>query len=188
MAIWPFKRNNTTETGATHYIRDAAVADARAVVEFKHRLWHQIYADLKDPAFFEAAEATITEQTRFWQSRIRGGATIWLAEDLRGSIVGTIHATQTLSDQTAQFSQVYGLDELQEIRFFYLCDAAQDTNVAATLIQHAVGERSALAWLAGKTPLVGTALRTAGFEPLGEPVDPTDAPWQGVPKQAMVRR
>src|SRR5699024_11911719 len=99
MAIWRFRLNITNETGATHYIRDAAVADARAVVEFKHRLWHQIYADLKDPAFFEAAEATITEQTRFWQSRIRGGATIWLAEDLRGYIVGTIHDTQTITAQ-----------------------------------------------------------------------------------------
>ncbi|WP_022869900.1 hypothetical protein [Yaniella halotolerans] len=186
--IWPFNRKNTTETGAEHYIRDAAIADARAVVEFKHRLWRDIYADFKDAAFFETAEATIAEQVKFWQSRIRGGETIWLAEDLRGAIVGTIHATESLSDQTAEFAELYGLEQLCEIRFFYLSDAAEDTNVAATLIQHAVGDRPALAWLSGDMPLVDTVLREAGLEPLGKAVHPTTEPWQGVPRQAMVRR
>lgn len=186
--IWPFNHKHATETGAEHYIRDAAIADARAVIEFKHRIWREIYADLKDTAFFETAEATIGEQVKFWQSRIRRGETIWLAEDLRGTIVGTIHATETLSDQTAQFAELYGLANLHDIRFFYVSNAARDTIVGETLIQHAVGERPALAWLSGRTPLVESSLRASGFEPLGEPVEPTTEPWQGVPRHAMVRK
>ena len=49
--IWPFKRKDTTETGAEYYIRDAAMADAKAIVMFKHRIWRQIFAELKDETF-----------------------------------------------------------------------------------------------------------------------------------------
>lgn len=186
--IWPFNRKHATETGAEHYIRDAAMADARAVIEFKHRIWREIFDDLKDAAFFETAEATIGEQVQFWQSRINRGEIIWLAEDLRGNIVGTIHAADTPGDQTTAFADIYGLENLQDIRFFYLSHAAKDTTVGAALMQQAVGERPAIAWLSGDAPVVEMSLRTTGFEPLGEPVEPTTEPWRGVPRQAMVRK
>src|SRR5690625_5378573 len=98
------------------------MADAKAIVMFKHRIWRQIFAELKDETFFTTAEATIDEQVDFWQSRIDRGYTVWLAEDLRGRIVGTIHATGKLSDQTAEFLYAHGLEELEDIRFFYLAE------------------------------------------------------------------
>lgn len=186
--IWPFNRKDTTETGAEYYIRDAAMADAKAIITFKHRIWRQMFAKLKDEAFFATAEATIDEQVEFWQSRINRGATVWLAEDLRGRIVGTVHATEKLSDHTAQFLSVYGVEHLDEIRFFYLADETANTNVGQQLLHQAVGDRPALFWAAGEEPLVEEALRHAGFEPTGQPHQPTTEPWQGVPRQAMVRK
>lgn len=186
--IWPFNRKAATETGAEYYIRDAAMADARAIVEFKHRMWRGMYADLKDTAFFDTAEATIGEQVPFWQSRIRRGDTVWLAEDLRGNIVGTIHATATHSETTAEFAELYGLSDVHEIRFLYLSNAAEHTTVGAALIRQAVGEQSAITWLSGDAPLVAASLSATGFDPLGETVEPTTEPWKGVPRQAMVRR
>lgn len=186
--IWPFQRDKPTETGAQLYIRDAAMADARAVIEFKHRIWRQIFANVKDAAFFDTAEATIPEQVQFWQSRIDHGDTIWLAEDLRGRIVGVIHAGKRQSDETTEFADIYGLDGYEDIRFFYLDDRAEHSTVGQELIRKAVGDRSAITWLAGEAPLVEANLLQAGFEPLGESVEPTTQPWQGVPRQAMVRR
>lgn len=186
--IWPFNRKKTTESGAQYYIRDAAVADARAVIEFKHRVWRQMFAHLKDAAFFDTAEATITEQVQFWQSRINRGDTIWLAEDLRDRIVGTIHAGKAHSDQTAEFAELYGLADSEEIRFFYLAEAAENTTIGHELINHAVGDRPTITWLSGEAPLTQASLRAAGFEPVGEPIEPTQQPWQGVPRQAMVRK
>lgn len=186
--IWPFNRKKTTETGVEFYIRDAAMADARAVIEFKHRIWREMFAELKDAAFFEAAEATIAEQVQFWQSRINRGDKIWLAEDLRERIVGTIHAGTQQSDQTAEFAELYGLEGYVEIRFFYLDDPAAHTTVGQELLTQAVGNKPAVTWLSGAAPLVEANLHQAGFEPLGEPVEPTTEPWQGVPRQAMVRR
>lgn len=186
--IWPFQRTQTTETGAEFYIRDAAMADAKAVVEFKHRIWRDMYAGLKDADFFDKAEATIDEQVTFWQSRIKRGDTIWLAEDLRGRLVGVIHATAKLSDQTQEFAELYGLADLQEIRFFYLSDAAEATDIGQKLLNVAVSDQAAITWLSGDAPAVEAHLQHAGFESLGEPVNPPDEPWRGVPRQAMVRR
>jgi len=56
--IWPFKRKATTETGAQYYIRDAAVADAKRLVEFKHLRWREMFGHLKPEEFFATAEAT----------------------------------------------------------------------------------------------------------------------------------
>lgn len=186
--IWPFKRKDTTETGAEYYIRDAAMADAKAIVMFKHRIWRQIFAELKDETFFTTAEATIDEQVDFWQSRIDRGYTVWLAEDLRGRIVGTIHATGKLSDQTAEFLYAHGLEELEDIRFFYLAEETTNTTVGQQLINQAVGDRPAILWAAGDEPLVEEALRQTGFIPMGQPHQPISEPWRGVPRQAMVRK
>lgn len=186
--IWPFNRQTTTETGAEYYIRDADVADAKALVSFKHRIWRDIFASLKDAEFFDTAEATSDDQVQFWQSRIRQGDTVWLAEDLRDTIVGTIHSGETQAEHTSQFTELYGLTQLPELRFFYLSDAAQEATVGQALIQQAVGDQPAITWLAGETPLVEASLVAAGFEPLGEAVRPTLEPWRGVPRQAMVRK
>ena len=186
--IWPFNRKTTTETGAEYYIRDAAVADAKALVDFKHRAWRKMFGHLKDDAFFDQAEATTTEQVKFWQSRITRGDKIWMAENLRDQLIGTIHATTKHSEHTAQFVELYSLGDVQEIRFFYLADDAAHTSIGQELIRVAVGDWPAITWLAGKAPLREASLQQAGFEPLGEPVQPPDEPWRGVPRQAMVRK
>ena len=186
--IWPFNRKTTTETGAEFYIRDAAVADAKTLVDFKHRIWREIFGRVKDDDFFAQAEATTDEQVKFWQSRIARGDKIWLAENLRDQLVGTIHATPAHSDHTAEFVITHTLGEVHELRYFYLADAAAQTNIGEELISVAVGDRPAIAWLMGNAPLVETSLRQTGFAPLGDPVEPTDMPWRGVPRQAMVRQ
>ncbi len=186
--IWPFNRKTTTETGAEYYIRDAAVADAKTLVDFKHRVWHDMFGHLKDDAFFTQAEATTDEQVKFWQSRISRGDTVWIAEDLRDQLVGTIHATTTHSDHTAEFAALHSLGEIHELRYFYLADAAAQTNIGQELIRVAVGDQPAITWLMGNAPLVEESLRQAGFAPLGDPVDPDDQPWKGIPRQAMVRQ
>ena len=186
--IWPFNRKNTTETGAEYYIRDAAMADAKAIVTFKHRIWRQIFAELKDETFFATAEATIDEQVEFWQSRINRGDTVWLAEDLRGRIVGTIHATAKVSDNTAEFLSAHGLEGLEDIRFFYLAEETTNTDVGQQLIHQAVADRPAILWAAGDEPLVEATLYQTGFVPMGQPHQPTTEPWRGVPRQAMVRK
>lgn len=184
--IWPFKRKTTTETGAEFYIRDAAVADARALVNFKHRAWRAIYGQLKDETFFAQAEATTDEQVKFWQSRITKGDKVWIAEDLRDRMIGTIHATTKHSEHTAEFVELYSLGEVKEIRYFYLANNANAT-IGQALIHQAVGETPAITWVSGDAPLVVQSLRDAGFEELGEPVDPAAEPWHGVVRQAMVR-
>ena len=184
--IWPFNRKSTTETGAQYYLRDAAVADAKALVDFKHRAWRTIYGQLKDEAFFAQAEATTDEQVKFWQSRIAKGDKIWIAEDLRDRIVGTIHATTKHSEHTAEFIELYNLGQPQEIRYFYLADNATIA-IGKALIDQAVGQDPAITWVAGHAPLVVDSLRAAGFAELGEPVDPAAEPWHGVVRQAMVR-
>ena len=184
--IWPFNRKTTTETGAEFYIRDAAVADARALVDFKHRAWRAIYGQLKDEAFFTQAEATTDEQVKFWQSRITKGDTVWIAEDLRDRMIGTIHATTKHSEHTAEFVELYSLGEVQEIRYLYLADNANVT-IGQALIHQAVGENPAIAWVSGNAPVVVHSLHEAGFEELGQPVDPVAEPWRGVVRQAMVR-
>lgn len=186
--IWPFNRKQTTETGAQYYIRDAAMADAKAIVSFKHRIWRKIFADLKDEEFFATAEATIGEQVQFWQSRISRGDTVWLAEDLRGHIVATTHATTKVSDDTAKFLAAHGLEGLADIRFFYLAEETANTDVGQHLINQAIGDRPAIFWAAGDDPLVEEALRQTGFVPMGQPHQPTTQPWRGVPRQAMVRK
>ncbi len=184
--IWPFHRKTTTETGAQYYLRDAAVADAKALVDFKHRAWREMYGHLKDDAFFVQAEATTDEQVKFWQSRISKGDTVWIAEDLRDRIIGTIHATTKHSDHTAEFITAHSLGEVHELRYFYLADSAT-TNVGTALIEQAIDGDPAVTWVSGHAPLVERSLREAGFEPLGEPVEPQQAPWHGVVRQAMVR-
>src|SRR5699024_11391622 len=104
---------------------------------------------LKDEACFTTAEATIDEQVDFWQYRIDRGYTVWLAEDLRGRIVGTSHATGKLSDQTAEFLYAHGLEELEDIRFFYLAEETTNTTVGQQRINQAVGDRPAIVWTAG---------------------------------------
>lgn len=184
--IWPFKRKTTTETGAQYYLRDAAVADAKALVDFKHRAWRTMYGHLKADEFFAQAEATTDEQVKFWQSRIARGDTVWIAEDLRDRIIGTIHATTKHSEHTAEFLEAHNLGEISELRYFYLAQAANVT-VGQALIGQAVADHPAITWVSGKAPLVEHSLRAAGFEPLGEPVDPAVEPWHGVVRQAMVR-
>ena len=186
--IWPFNRKTTTETGAEYYIRDAAMADAKTLVDFKHRIWRDMFGHLKDEAFFAQAEATTDEQVKFWQSRISRGDTVWMAEDLRDRLVGTLHATTKHSDHTARFVAAHALGELHELRYFYLTDATAQTNIGTELIRTAIGDQPAITWLMGNAPLVETSLRQAGFEPLGEPVTPSDEPWKGIPRQAMVRQ
>ena len=97
---------------------------------------------------------------------------MWLAEDLRGRIVGTIHATGKLSDQTAEFLYAHGLEELEDIRFFYLAEETTNTTVGQQLINQAVGDRPAILWAAGDEPLVEEALRQTGFIPMGQPHQP----------------
>ena len=184
--IWPFHRKTSTETGAQYYLRDAAVADARALVDFKHRAWRAMLSHLKDDAFFAQAEATTDEQVKFWQSRIAKGDKVWIAEDLRDRIIGTIHATNKYSEHTSEFVELYSLGEVREIRFFYLVDDATAA-IGKALIDQAVGETPALTWVSGNAPLVVQSLRDAGFADVGEPVDPAVAPWHGVVRQAMVR-
>ena len=184
--IWPFKRKTTTETGAQYYLRDAAVADARALVDFKHRAWRAMYGHLKDDAFFTQAEATTGEQVKYWQARITKGYKIWIAEDLRDRIIGTIHATTKHSEHTAEFVELYSVGDVQEIRYFYLADDATVT-IGKALLGQAVGDAPAITWVSGNAPLVVQSLREAGFKELGEPVDPAVAPWHGVARQAMVR-
>lgn len=184
--IWPFRRKTTTETGAQYYVRDAAVADAKAVVDFKHRAWRSMYGQLKDEDFFAQAHATTDEQVKFWQSRITKGDKIWIAEDLRDRMIGTIHATSTHSDVTAEFLATHSLGELREIRFFYLAESAT-TAVGRALIDQAVGENPAITWVSGTAPLAVESLSAAGFRPVGEPLESSVAPWQGVSRQAMVR-
>lgn len=186
--IWPFHRKSTTETGAELYIRDAAVADAKALVDFKHRAWRHMFGLLKDDAFFAKAEATTGEQVKFWQSRISRGDTVWMAEDLRDRLVGTIHATTQHSDQTTALVRQHNLAGSHELRFFYLADTAANTTIGEALIQRAVDDKPAIAWLAGHAPALETSLQRAGFIPLGDPVDPAGEPWRGVPQQAMVRK
>ena len=184
--IWPFRRKTTTETGAQYYLRDAAAADARALVEFKHRAWRAMYGRLKDEGFFAQAEATTDEQVKFWQSRIAKGDKIWIAEDLRDRIIGTILATTKYSEHTAEFVELYSLGDVREIRYFYLADDATAA-IGKALVDQAVGDAPALTWVSGHAPAVVQSLRAAGFADLGEPVDPAVAPWHGVSRQAMVR-
>lgn len=184
--IWPFNRKTTTETGAKYYVRDAAVADAKALVDFKHLAWRSIYRQLKGEEFFAQAEATTAQQVKYWQSRITKGDTVWIAEDLRDRIIGTIHATTKYSEQTQTFSTIYNLDGAKELRYFYLAETA-NTTVGQALIRQAVGDASAITWVAGDMSLVVESLVTTGFSELGEPVNPGQEPWQGVPQQAMVR-
>ncbi|GAA4479224.1 hypothetical protein GCM10023190_21910 [Enteractinococcus fodinae] len=186
--IWPFNRKTSTETGAEYYIRDAAIADAKTLVDFKHRIWRDMFGHLKDEAFFTQAEATTDEQVKFWQSRISRGDTVWMAEDLRDRLVGTLHATTKHSEHTAEFVAAHALGELHELRYFYLTAATAETTIGTELIRTAIGDQPAITWLMGHAPLVETNLRQAGFEPLGEPIDPSDAPWKGIPRQAMVRQ
>jgi hypothetical protein len=186
--IWPFTRKTTTEAGAEFYIRDAAVADAKALVDFKHRIWRSMFGHLKDDAFFAEAEATTGEQVKFWQSRIGQGDKVWLAEDLRDRIVGTIHATAQHSDHTAEFVEIMALGQLQEIRYFYLADETAQTTIGQELLRVAVGDQPAIGWLMGHEPFVEASFQAAGFEPLGERVEAADGPWRGVPRQAVVRR
>lgn len=183
---WPFYRKPVTETGATYYLRDAAVSDLRTLIDFKHRVWRRTLGHLKDADFFAAAEATSAAQIAYWRSGIARGKQIWLAEDLRDRVVGTIHATAQHSDHTEAFLAEHQLGAVQEIRCCYLGDAATAT-LARALLDRAVGEQPAITWLMGETPLLAASLREAGFQPWGEPVDPATAPWQGVPRQAMVR-
>lgn len=186
--IWPFHRKSRTEVGVEYYIRDAAIADAKALVDFKHRMWRSMFGHLKDENFFTQAEATTQEQVKFWQSRISKGDKIWLAEDLRDRIVGTIHATTQYSDHTAEFVQIFSLGDVQEVRYFYLADETAQTTIGKELLRVATQDQPALAWLMGHEPLVEASLGAAGFDPLGEPVEPTDGPWQGIARQAVVRR
>lgn len=186
--IWPFKRKATTETGARYYIRDAAVADAKALVEFKHRVWRDMFGHLKDDTFFAQAEATTENQVAFWQSQMKRGRKVWIAEDLRDRLVGTIHVTAQHSEHTAAFVVAHTLGDVQEIRYFYLADGVADSTLGQELIRVALGDQPAITWLMGKAPLVEASLRQSGFEPLGEPVEPTEEPWHGVPRQAMVRK
>lgn len=181
---WPFRRKPVTETGAQYYIRNAAVADARTLVNFKHRAWRASYDQLKDEAFFAAAEATTAQQVKFWQSRIARGETIWLAEDLRDRLLGTIHATTHHSDP--DFMAAHNLKDVTELRFFYLTDAAPQT-IGEALIRQAAGDAPALTWRSGTAPRLDASLQAAGFAPLGEPVVPVDGAWAGVSRQAMVR-
>ena len=185
--IWPFHRKATTETGAKYYIRDAAMADAKRLVDFKHRRWREMFAHLKTEEFFAKAEATTEEQTKFWQSRIAKGDKVWIAEDLHDQFVGTIHATTNYSEHTAEFIELYELGAPHEIRFFYLAEQAAGTTIGQELLRVAVADEPAIAWVMGEAPLVQASLTAAGFEPLGEPVEPSDEPWRGVPRQAMVR-
>lgn len=184
--IWPFNPRHTTETGARFYLRDAAVADTKALVDFKHRVWRDMFQHLKDDAFFAQAEATTPDQITYWQRRIARGATVWIAEDLRDHMVGTIHPTTTYSAHTATLISDHDLGEPHELRYFYL-SADATINVGGALVAQAVGDNPAVTWVSGEVPLVEAALREAGFVPLGDPVDPLQAPWQGVLQQAMVR-
>lgn len=186
--IWPFNRKSTTETGAQYYVRDAAVADAKALVNFKHRIWRDMFADLKTEAFFAQAEATTEEQATFWQSRIAKGDKIWIAEDLNDQIVGTSHATTKYSEHTLEFIEIYSLGEPFELRYFYLSEAATDPTIGQELLHVAIADQPAITWAMGHAPLAHASLTAAGFEPLGEPVEPTDEPWRGVTRQAMLRR
>lgn len=186
--IWPFNHKTTTETGAEYYIRDAAIADVKTLVDFKHRIWREMFGHLKDEAFFAQAEATTDEQVKFWQSRISQGDTVWMAEDLRDRLVGTIHATTKHSDHTAEFVTAHAFGEIHELRYFYLADAAAQTNIGTELIRVATRDQPAITWLMGRAPLAEESLRQAGFAPRGEPVKPSDEPWKGVPRQAMVRQ
>src|SRR5699024_8599155 len=164
------------------------MADAKAIVMFKHRIWRQIFAELKDETFFTTAEATIDEQVDFWQSSIDRGYTVWLAEDLRGRIVGTIHATGKLSDQTAEFLYAHGLEELAVIRYYYPAEEDTNTAVGEDRINQAVADRPAILWEDVDEPLVDEALSQTGFIPMGQPHQPISEPWRGVPRQAMVRK
>lgn len=184
--IWPFKRKSTTETGAQYYLRDAAVADVRTLVDFKHRAWREIYAGINDETFFEQAEASTSEQVAFWKKQIDRGATVWIAEDLRDRMLGTIHATTTHSQLTEDLIAAHGLDDMQELRYFYLVTTAP-AKLGAALIRQAVGDDPAVTWVSGIAPQVTASLELAGFQPLGDPVELTEPPWHGIRQQAMVR-
>lgn len=184
--IWPFKRKATTETGAEFYIRDAAVADVRALVDFKHRAWRGMYAGIKDEAFFQQAEATTAEQVAFWKKQVERGASVWIAEDLSDRMLGTIHATTTHSPSTADLIAAHGLGDIQELRYFYLVPTAP-AELGAALIRQVAGDDPAVTWVSCNAPQVTASLELAGFQPLGDPVELTEPPWQGTRQQAMVR-
>src|SRR5699024_938202 len=103
-------------------------------------------------------------------------------------IVGTIHATGKLSDQPAEFLYAHGLEELEDIRSFYLAEETTHTTVRQQLINQAVGDRPAILWPTGDEPREEDALRQTGFIPMRQPHQPISEPWRGVPRQAMVRK
>lgn len=80
--------------GTRFYIRDAAEADVENIVTMKNTVWEDAYRDVREPEFFERMHASTPEQVEFWRRQLRKGQTLWMAEDLNGTVVGVGHAAE----------------------------------------------------------------------------------------------
>lgn len=190
-----FRKRNTPRvpSESQFYVRDAAEADVRDVVEMKLASWRETYAEVRDEEFFAAAEATLDDQVAFWQKQRRRGTGIWLAEDLDDQVVGVASAGG-LQQRTLEKEAEHGELPNIQLHTLYVLNRAQGTGVADTLLARALGEEAdesqpvdAVLWVVEHNRRAIAFYRRHGFREVGEPVEMT-GPWAGLREQLMVRR
>lgn len=184
MGAWPFRRRtekDRTETGARFYIRTAALADVRPVMELKNRVWRDAYGPFRPPEFFDRVDAALDETVQYWQKRVSKSEKLFLAEDLRGNVVGTSYASAPVEQTLA-----VAADAQLELRILYVAPEVQGNGLGAQLMAAAVGDTEPVAlWVLGENQSAIDFYAAHGFSAVAEV--PGEGPWEGLTEKCMVR-
>lgn len=173
----------------TARIRLATRDDVPNALQLKLACWREVYADLRDEAFFRRAEARLDAEIAWWQRGIDAGAEFHLAE-LPGAfgtqIIGLAGATPSLlEDADAGVGIEMGM--LYVLREHDAPSAPGAPGLRSLLLETVLQGREALVWVIEQDPTTLGFYRDHGFTPDGQH-ETLDGEWQGLSEIRLVRR
>lgn len=136
-------------------IRNALVEDAEAISELRIASWRSAYAGMLSPEFL----ASLPDTSANWRRGVERGLAIPVAER-DGRLVGFAVAGSVREDDRDSGREL-------QLGLLYTLPEVFGTGVGQALLEAAIGEASAVLWVAEQNARAIAFYRRNGFEPDG---------------------
>jgi GNAT superfamily N-acetyltransferase len=153
-------------------VREAAVADARAIAVFQTTCWREAYRNLVPQDYLN--RVGVDEREQRWRHRLLSAERAVALAELDSAVVGVVSWGQTDVSDTPSL----------EVMSLYVAAAHRGTGLAAHLLHRAIGDSAAHLWVFRDNPRAQAFYLKQGFRPDGHTKIDDDT---GLPEQRLVR-
>jgi GNAT superfamily N-acetyltransferase len=163
-------------------IRRAVVADAEAGAYCHATCWQEAYDGIVDPVKLAEATGDIPDRTERWRTSIEDGAERWVAIHPAGDDAPV--TDRVVGFSAPGISRDHDVRTALELYAIYVRKAWWGTGLADRLLDVAIGNQSAIAWVFEANARARAFYTRHGFLPDGAR---KDEPFFGEPEIRMVR-